>query len=184
MQSEAEAFWNNSGLAEVCSHYGEVKLGGSMMWGLMLDHRDIDLNIFTPNLERSKALDCWREIMDTKALDRCTFSDRVTRRKEGANQAYGFVILGKTDAQDVNWNLDIWIVNQEPQQNLELENLLKTEMTEDKRAIILELKYVRSKGLISDSVFSTTLYEAVMVWDVQNYEKFNAREKEFTKFSR
>ncbi len=174
LQVEATEVLEKTKLLDSLSAIGIIELGGSYVYGTMVDE-DIDIAVIVD--EKGITYDFRNHIMDLllaiNGLDGIAMSDRFHFPRNGRPKGiwYGPIILHN----DRRWNIDIWVVAQdEPysHHNLELHKKM-LDITEDQRRIMLDIKYsALHAGTKEKGVTSSQIYQAVLDNNITTYKEF------------
>jgi hypothetical protein len=181
LQKEAREVISKSNLENIIGQYGEISYGGSYVYGTMVD-RDIDLALLAKSQDdltieiRNRLAS---ELLNIPDCVDFSMSDRKSYPKPHRPKGvwFGPVILHNKEL----WNIDIWLVSKdEPliHSNDEMSKKLLI-LTEEKRSIILEIKYLALKnGTKKKGVTSGEIYKAVLAGTVSNYDEWEKYQKE------
>ena len=172
LRSEADKLLKHTGLFELLGRFGEVNLGGSYEYDLMVD-RDLDFRISiketTPKLRA--------EIAQLFAIQEWIYGmkikDRVNFKPLSNLQAPLGLYLGLSIPFPENrWNIDAWFLVQDAHKDDEITKLVKS-ASKDQKDTILEIKYdLLQRGLKQKGMTSADIYKAVLVNNVMTTEKF------------
>jgi hypothetical protein len=178
LQSEGKRLLEFTGLIELLSKFGEVIVGGSYVYGTMVD-RDIDIEVIRPADQIN--LDVRAQLINALVmLPECItmkMTDRIASPKEGRPKGiwYAPYLLFEGNT----WGIDIWL---QPPEEAEVS---KTEYPDldakmrvlaiERRVTILGIKHQTVlNGTKVKGVTSVEVYEAVLDRGVTSYEQFMA----------
>jgi hypothetical protein len=176
LQSEGKRLLEVTGLIELLSTFGQVVVGGSYVYGTVVD-RDIDIEVLCPANQIN--FEVRAELISALAmLPQCItmkMTDRIVVPKEGRPQGIWYapylLFEGKT------WGIDIWL---QPPEEAEVS---KTEypdldakmrvLTIEQRVTILGIKHQTVlNGTKVKGVTSVEVYAAVLDRGVTSYKEF------------
>lgn len=174
LQSEAKELLEQSNLLTQLQKLGKIELGGSYVYGTMVDE-DIDLAVIVDSNKINHELikRVMNILLDINDLDGIAMTDRFhyprNQRPEGI--WYGPLIWYKNR----RWNIDIWLVTQdEPysHHNLELHKKMLN-ITDKQRSIMLDIKYAALQaGAKEKGLTSSQIYQAVLDNNITTYKDF------------
>lgn len=172
LRDEADKLLKHTGLFELLGKFGEVDLGGSYKYDLMVD-RDLDFGVnireMTPKL-RAEIAQLFAAHEWTYGM---TINDRINFKPLSNLQAPLGLFLGLTIPFPENrWNIDVWFVIQDKFVDDEITKLINS-ASQDQRDIILQIKYdLLQRGLKQKGMTSAEVYKAVLVNDIKTTEEF------------
>ena len=168
IKNEANELLRKYSVVEIIQKFGQVKFTGSYELNLMYK-KDIDISLINDNLSVQDFTLLGKELIyglnTPSAYYRNTRITPVEKRPE--NSLYWGIKTG-------DWFIDIWgmsAVIYKRAENYIKE--IKSQLTEDKRLIILRLKdeFIK-KGTYGKNFSSRELYDAVLNHEVKNSEQF------------
>lgn len=174
LQIEGKELLDKTKLLEKLKAFGELEIGGSLIYGTMVD-RDIDINVIVDreNINtdlRKQVCDILLELDD---LDGLALSDRALFPRDG--RPYG-IWFGPLIYHNSNkWNIDIWLVTKKEPYSHHNQKLAKRmmEITEAQRNIILDIKYnCLVNGRKEKGITSSNIYKAVLDNNIKTYEEY------------
>jgi hypothetical protein len=183
LQTEAFELLESAQLRERLEKIGMVELGGSFVYGTMVDE-DIDVAVIVDkeNLNYQTRKRVMNDLLDIEGLDGIAMTDRHHNPKNGAPNGLWFGPI--INFKGRKWNIDIWLITKdEPYSHHN--NTLNTRMkniSEDQRTTILKIKYdALLSGQKEKGVTSSEIYIAVLDNRVLSFPEFIANKKDFTK---
>ncbi len=172
LHNEGNELLDKTKLLEKLKAFGELEIGGSFIYGTMVD-RDIDINVIV-NREAINT-DLRKQVCDMLLgldyLDGLALSDRALFPKEG--RPYGIWFGPLVYFQNSKWNIDIWLVTREDPYSHHNQDLAKRMLTisDDQRKIILDIKYnslvngQKEKGITSSDIYLAVLDKNITTYD-------------------
>jgi hypothetical protein len=172
IQDEADKLLAFTKLFELLGKFGEVDLGGSYKYGLMVD-RDLDFGVLIKEMNpeiRSEIAKLFAVQSWTYGM---TINDRINFNPLSNFHAPLGLFLGLTiPFMEKSWNIDTWFVVQKGFEDDEITKLVKS-ASNMQRDIILEIKYeMLQRGLKQKGVTSAEVYKAVLLDGVNNVNQF------------
>lgn len=169
IKKEADELLHKNQVLETLSKFGRVKFTGSYELNLMYK-KDIDISLINDNLSVQDFTQLGKELIDK--LNSPNVYYRNTRiapvEKRPENSLYWGIKTG-------SWFIDIWGMTKEIYERAERYiKEIKSQLTEDKRLIILQLKdeFIK-KTTYGKNFGSRELYDAVLNHGVKNSDQFN-----------
>jgi hypothetical protein len=179
LQKDADALLENLNLVKILSEFGRAEIGGSYIYGTMVDE-DIDIVVIVKSEDFSYELR--QLIMDVllklNNLDGIAMTDRYHHQKMGAPKGFWFgplIIFNQS-----KWNIDIWFVTENEKLSHHNSSLHKRmlNISEKQRQTILQIKYdalksnLKEKGKTSSEIYYAVLDEgATNLNDFLEYKK-------------
>lgn len=123
--------WNSEG--------ARVNIVGSLITGLMMKHRDIDLHIYSKNISMEKAENVMKKLAAHKNVKTTTIVD-LTDTEEKCLECHAIY----TDNENQNWQLDMIYIEEGSRYDGYFEHVserIKQVLTPKTRETILKLKY-------------------------------------------
>lgn len=174
LQKEAIELIEFNQLLEKLGKIGKVVLGGSFVYGTMVDE-DIDIALIVkPDLisyeTRKKIINIF---LDIKELDGLAMTDRYHNPKEKAPKGIWFGPI--INFKERKWNIDIWLVTQNEiysHHNSQLHEKMLN-ITEAQRTTILNIKHEALKaGKKKKGITSSKIYKAVLENKVSTFAEY------------
>lgn len=162
IKKEAGLLLKKTNLLDSLGRYGEVMIRGSYELDLMID-RDIDIYVICKKFKKQSAIDALLDLINENIFRGYTFYDFVKRRKKGFPKGY---YLGlKTKFKNEKWKVDIWFLRVNDGVSNRFMKKILSQLNEQNRLKILELKYLVQKNNIDIS--SYLIYLAVVEGNVK-----------------
>ena len=172
LQKDGKDLLEKSNIINLLKEFGDVTIGGSYVYGTMVDE-DIDVDVIVKNGEITFTLrdQVMNALLKIDGLDGIAMSDRF----HFPSKYYGIWFGPKVWHDNKKWNINIWIVyGDEPNtyQNNELhQKMLK--ITEAQRSTMLNIKYQALRAGTKDKgITSSLIYNAVIDKGVSTYADF------------
>ncbi len=156
LKEEANQVLEGTNLLQQLEGIGKVHFTGSYYAGLMLAP-DIDVHVESKKFERETAVNLLNEFITKDSFRFYSFRDFVSRPNPDFPR--GYYIGLKTDHQDKNWKIDIWLVKKIDPKQQELMDELKA-ADEQTRLEILGLKQQKLEG--KTDLSSTQIYRKIL----------------------
>lgn len=177
IRQEADRLLSTTRLQDLLSEFGNVDLGGSYAYDLMVD-RDLDFGVVVNEV----TTELKAKIAFTFASQSWAYSvnmtDRVNFEPLSNLGAPRGLFLGLTIPFPVErWNIDVWftITNTSPKD--ELAELI-AQATDEQKQTILEIKYELMKsGNKKKGVTSAEVYKAILLKGISNTTEFLEQQK-------
>lgn len=174
LQDEAKIVLQQTKLLDYLEKIGNIELGGSYVYGTMVD-RDIDIavivdeNIININF-RKMIMD---ELLNITNLDGIAMTDRYHHHKTTSPKGiwFGPIVWYKGS----RWNIDIWFVTQDEPYSHHNQELHKRmlQITDEQKNTILKIKYdALQAGTKEKGVTSSEIYKAVLDNNISSYDEF------------
>jgi hypothetical protein len=180
LQEEGQRLLDKTKLISVLRQYGDVHIGGSFVYGTMVD-RDIDITVTVQSQKEINSSLRSKICKDLTALEGCTgfkMLDRKENPKEGRPQG---IWLSPQFILDGTWFLDIWVIANGETASTHIGDIdsIMRDITEQQRTLILEIKTeVFRCGLKSKGVSSVQIYKDVLRNKVQSPDEWMRLNKE------
>ena len=162
----ADKVLEQSGLLGKLSLRGDVILTGSYRYDLM-QSGDFDLYVVTGGTMKEVAMQILQDLIAQQWWNGHMFYDWVQFSKE--HFPHGYYIGLTKYIEGCKWKIDIWVVNQVPEDQLRYVAWLESSLTAERRETILRLKresYERGRHLSAAQI-----YEAVLTRKITNLEE-------------
>ena len=169
IKKEADELLSQFKLVELLSQYGSVHITGSYDLDLMFK-KDIDISLVNNNISVAEFSELGKELIDRlntpSVYYRNTRITPVDKRPE--NSLYWGIRTG-------DWFIDIWAMNSEVYRRADSYiRKIKSQLTEERRLIILSLKEDMLKSNRYSREFgSRELYDAVLNYNVKDLSELN-----------
>lgn len=175
LKAEADRLLAETKLVELLNQFGDVSLGGSYAYNLLVD-RDLDFGVIVSSVTpQSRA-----KIMSLFASQPWAYSVKITDRVNFKPRSHMGAPLGlylglTIPFPEERWNVDVWfMVASEPIED-KLADLVE-QATPEQKAIILTIKYELMKnGEKEKGLTSASIYKAVIRDSVSSTKEFLAR---------
>lgn len=155
-QNDADEILNNTKLQAILDHYGNVRLGGSYLTGLMYGP-DIDITVATET-PRESAVRFVKDIIATRSFYRVEYGDfeKFPREKRPKDHIVVLVL----PFHNRTWEIEIWFTKTHYPDQIDLESKLLTLPAACKKEII-ELKAQRDRdGIDKHTLSSFDIYQS------------------------
>ena len=167
IKKEADLVLNKLDLLPILKKYGQTEIVGSYKYDLMLN-RDLDIHLFNPKFDRTLALSIFQDLIKIKGLKKYMFDDWYhwlnSRWPKGYYLGLKYIHRGN------EWKIDIWCLDNQNTNEKKWSNLIKKNLNDRNREIILTLKDYRNKKL--PQIPSVDIYQAVLVHNIGNIDQF------------
>jgi hypothetical protein len=159
----------------ICSKYGEYKLGGSYLYGLMLPGKlDIDGYILTNEVTLKNGLALFDDLIRLDAAKRVALEKNL--EGSSAQEEPSLVLQVKVLFEERLWNLDIHLIHSA--EFAKFSYLNQQQFSEDQRDTMLLLKHwLKERGLypgstkLPNSFASVDVYRAVLEDNVRTVDE-------------
>ncbi|MDR3642458.1 MAG: hypothetical protein P4L74_02405 [Candidatus Doudnabacteria bacterium] len=174
----AEEIITKTGVVEVFSKLGKVEKIGSLRLKLMY-RRDIDLFVISDSIEKNKAHQITKELIDKDIFQ--TIGTADYQNYPAYDMPLGFFWELIIPHEDKNWKFDVWYLKpDESYAHLVRDSINKFEpllAADPKKAeIILKIKEAYFDGVkYKDNIKSFDIYTAVLENGVKSVEDFEAK---------
>lgn len=171
---QADLLIKQSGVLNILSGYGEVKIGGSHALNAML-RPDLDFFVVTDAHNWEKVLQLNDALMRLKYFRIIAFENwldfRVGTPDDGM-RGYYFKLVALIE--DVRWKCDVWLITpDQDKSSIYTETFKKLLITEQQRAQILFLKdHFKQGGKYIPGVDGKMIYTAVLKEHIHNIDDF------------
>jgi hypothetical protein len=172
LRKEADALLKHTELFRLLGNFGNVKLGGSHEYDLMVE-RDLDFGVVIKEMNPTIR----SEIAKLFAAQSWTYglhiNDRINFEPLSNLKAPRGLFLGLTiPFAKERWNVDVWFMIHEGFEENENAKLVKTASPEQ-REIILDIKFeLFKRGLDRKGSSSVEVYKAVLLRNVKTVKEF------------
>lgn len=166
LKKTADLLLKKTGLIELLEKYGDVYKMGSYQLDLMVDG-DIDIYVIDEQFCKERAIKCLHDLISKNTFRGYLFYDFVSRRKKGFPK--GYYIGLKTRHGGNKWKVDIWFMKTMDGPSSRFMKKILSELNDDKRNKILELKKIVKDEKIDLPSF--VIYNAVIEGSVDNMKK-------------
>ena len=143
-----------------------VNLLGSLKTGLLMKNRDIDFHVYTPELNIEKSFSAISKIASNKKIEKITYSNLI----DTDEHCIEWHLFYKDN--DEVWQIDIIHILEGSYYDGYFEkvtNEIINMLTEEKRNIILQLKYETPDDI---KIIGIEYYKAVLKYNITTYKKF------------
>lgn len=182
IKSQADKILKESGIVEILSEYGEVKIAGSYSLDVML-RPDLDLYVVAEKHDWDKVIDIQSKIIkrkyfrDVYFIDWLNFENKQTGLvEEWIPSIKGYYFATVIPIEDQRFKMDIWLITKEYDKSAELTDhfrKLLNNADESKKLVILEIKNAMRQGKkYIDGVDGKLIYKAVLENGITNIEDF------------
>ena len=164
LQKDASALLKKINLVDILSKFGRVEIGGSYIYGTMVDE-DIDIAVIVQNTDLNFQLRkrVMEELLSLDGLDGIAMTDRYHNPKKAAPKGFWFGPI--INFNQSKWNIDIWFVTESEKLSHHNSSLHKRmqNITENQRQTILQIKYDalganrKEKGETSSEIYYAVL---------------------------
>jgi hypothetical protein len=176
---QADLLINGSGIMDILSTYGEVKIGGSYALNVML-RPDLDFFVIADKHDWSKVLDINSKIMSSKFFKIVCFANwNDFGETTPDDNMKGYYFMTKISTEDTTWKCDIWLITPDQDKSSEYtETFKKLLVNDDQRKQILTIKdHFKQGEKYVKGVDGKLIYTAVLEKNISTIE-------EFTKFAK
>jgi len=160
VRCEADKLLEHTDLINILSTFGDVTLGGSYSFDLMVD-RDIDFNVVIPCYSLELRTKIIKILVEQPWAYSVNMTDRITFEPKSNLQAPRGLFVGLTvPFPDNRWNIDIWFTLTEPDKTIDQIILAATQKQKDN---ILEKKFeVAKNGKKEKGITSFEIYKSIL----------------------
>jgi hypothetical protein len=165
IKSVADEILSKTDFIKVLSEFGEVIVGGSYKYDLMWGP-DVDVVVKCEDPRQSSVL-ALRRMIDLRLFQKYEYGDFVNFKRENRPESY--IVNLRLPYAGQTWEIETWFFREIPENPIE--ELIKTKLTEESKAIILEMKKRRDEsGSTKHQISSMEIYKRVLVDGVKNFE--------------
>ena len=168
MRLSAQRVLNDLNIVNSCHHVGgTVNIVGSLKTDLMMNHRDIDLHVYTGEPMVEKSFYFMKEIYENKAVKDIRYKNLLYTKEECIEWH-----LWYEDEERITWKLDIIHIRKGSFYDGFFERVtdkIIEKLTPEAKEAILQMKY--ELGEKSD-VPGIQIYHAVLEHGIKNYADF------------
>jgi len=152
------ALLNKTDLINILSKFGNVIIGGSFKYNIMWG-ADIDIIVICQNTRKS-SLEALNKVIKSKLAQKYEYGDFVTFKRDKRPESYILNLI--LPFNDRKWEIEIWFFKEEPNEQKEIDDLMKNKLTEKNKLEILKMKEEReNNGLSKHSLSSVEIYKKV-----------------------
>jgi hypothetical protein len=174
LQKEGKELLSKIGLMEFLSRFGTPEVVGSMASGLMV-WRDIDIEIVKEKLSEDDYWETVKFLFGIKDLYHNLFIQDF-RKSVNPNTPKGLYIGTKIDRNGNTWKLDIWFMPPRQKNELNYNEWIKNNLSDENKKIILQIKnQINNNPKYKKEIFSIDIYKAVFnsgVKDMMGFSKY------------
>lgn len=185
IKAQADKIIKESGIIEILSEYGEVKIAGSYALDVML-RPDLDFYVVVEKHDWNKIIDIYSKLMqlryfrDIYFIDWLNFENKQTgNTEEWIPSIKGYYFATVIPVEDQRWKMDIWLITSEYDKSVETTEHFKSLLDgvdESKKLAILEIKNAMREGKkYIKGVDGKFIYKAVLengITSVEDFKKF------------
>lgn len=174
LQQQASQLLHDLKLMDILRVAGQPKIAGSAELGLMV-WPDIDLEVVSPEQpELSLALDIVRRLMLEAGMRKLNIVDE--RQTSNPDIPKGIYIGPDVKHGELEWQVDIWIVNSdEANTRHQLAERIRSMLNDSNRSTILQIKQVvAASDKYHRGISSVDIYAAVLDQGVSDMAGFEA----------
>lgn len=172
IKQEADKLLEETNLSALLESFGEVILGGSYSYDLMVD-RDLDFGLAVPAITPDFRAEIARTFASQPWAYKVSMTDRVNFEPHSHPGAPRGLYLGLTiPFPEDRWNVDVWFMVAEHAGKDPL--AIRMEKATDKqKTVMLQIKYdLMKSGRKEKGITSAEIYKAVLDRDVKTTEEF------------
>lgn len=152
---EANEILSDTKVLDILANYGDVRIGGSFLTGLILGP-DIDITIATNN-PRESATKFVNEIIQKRLFQKVEYGDFEKFPRKNRNQDHIVVLVLEYEKR--KWEIEIWFTHHHYEDQIELEEKL-IKLPANIKSQIIKAKYERDqKGLDKHALSSFEIYK-------------------------
>jgi hypothetical protein len=168
IKSTAQKLLDETNLIQILSKYGQVMIGGSFKYDLMWGP-DIDIVVLCDDT-RKASLSALEELLDLRLFQKYEYGDFVKFSRDGRPRSYIMPLILPFDGQ--KWEVEVWFFEDYPSSQLEIDNLVTDNITDDLKRIILSMKKQREELCeTKHKISSTDIYKKVLLDGVTDYSQ-------------
>lgn len=169
LRQEGKQLLDSTGLRAILERFGEVSIGGSYVYDLLVD-RDIDIDVRLPkntdltfDVRAELAATLLREVHAMRGIKMADLHHFPTGAKHQIDGIwYGLNVISEQSSE--RWNIDIWLL---PEGSRTEENIALTErlmnVAANERETIMRLKQeALARGIKEKGATSVQIYRAVL----------------------
>lgn len=155
---EAKEILSNTKVLDILANYGDVRIGGSFLTGLMLGP-DIDITLAT-DTPRESAVKFVKGIIEKRLFQKVEYGDFEKFPRKNRNQDHIVVLV--LEYKNRKWEIEIWFTRHHYEDQIELEEKL-IKLPANVKSQIIEAKYKRDQnGLGKHSLSSVEIYKSFL----------------------
>lgn len=167
-QQRAWKVIENSNIIAIWESVGaEINLVGSLKTGLMMNHKDIDFHIYTPELDILKSFSAITQLAENPHITHIEYTNLIETNEKCIEWHAWY-----TDEENESWQIDMIHILKGSFYDGYMENVCKRiseVLTPEMKQSILQLKYDTPE---EEKVFGILYYKAVIQDGVKNYTEF------------
>lgn len=178
LKEEGAGLLSATDIERVLTWYGEVSIGGSYSYDLLVD-RDIDLDVrlpvgveldFDKRSEIAAALLKIRQVRSIKMADIYHFPEGAKHAIQGIWYGLGVVV----PSSGARWNIDIWCIPHGGATEADSDMVMRLKnLSEIERQAIMTIKQrCLDEGLKQKNRTSMQVYQAVLEQGVTSFEQY------------
>lgn len=142
------------------SEFGEVIIGGSIIYDLMWGP-DIDLMILCDD-PRSNSIKALQKMIGLRQFQKYEYGDFVKFKRENRPESYIMNLILPFNGQ--KWEIEVWFMTEYPNNQKEMNELIKTKLNSTNRKAILTMKKNRQQsGSDKYKISSVDIYRQVLI---------------------
>ncbi|MFH1276706.1 MAG: hypothetical protein ABIH82_06360 [Candidatus Woesearchaeota archaeon] len=158
IKTQAKNILDNNKIISTLKKVGEPIIIGSYPLDLMVDP-DIDIVVLTKNPQKS-SLKVLNEFIKQRSFQKYEYGDFVKFKR--VNRPQGFIVNLRTEINTIKWEIEIWFLK-DVTKELKMLELLKKNLTVDKKLEVLKLKQKRNKdGKNKHEMSSLSIYKQIL----------------------
>jgi hypothetical protein len=170
IQKEARKVIRESGVVDAWKSIGaEVNLVGSLKTGLLMNKRDIDFHIYTPELQISESFKAMADFADNPAVRQIEFRNLIDTGEHCVEWHARY-----RDSEGMDWKIDMIHILKGSTYDGFFENVAErilAVLTPETKRAILKLKNETPE---SESIMGIEYYQAVIRDGVRSWDEFKA----------
>lgn len=166
-KNDADLLLRKTGILNLLSKYGRIKITGSYYLNLMLNG-DVDIYCISRQITKRLAVNVFNQFIKQNSFRGHLFYNFVKFRDKRFPKGY-YVGL-KIPFRNNKWKIDIWFLKKDDRKSSELMNLVERHLTDKNRITILKFKHYRNLNNLD--IPSYKIYEAVMAKRIKSIKNF------------
>lgn len=167
-QNRARQVLEQSGiLAAWESIHAQVNLVGSLKTGLLINHRDIDMHVYTPNLTAAESFRAMAQFAENPAVEKIDYVNLINTDEHCIEWHAWY-----RDELNELWKMDMIHILKGSTYDGYFERVadrILANLTEETKRAILELKLATPE---SEAIGGIVYYQAVLQFGVRTWEQF------------
>ncbi len=159
-KTDAIALLKHTKLIGILKKYGKVIIGGSFKYDLMWG-ADLDIMVICKDT-RKFSIKALNQFIEVKLAQKYEYGDFVTFKRDKRPQSYILNLI--LPFNNRKWEVEIWFFDKIPNNQIEIDSLMKSKLNNKNKLAILKMKEKReTSGLDKHSLSSVEIYKKILV---------------------